>query len=254
MRSCHVAKCGRKISDGVQLFPLPQNSVRRQLSLDKIKRREANRYTKIKNIRICSKHFYGGKPAKEMYPRHPDFVPSLLLGDEPLKLIESTHLSVIQDHSLPIDELDQHNIPSNCEESLHTTMEYEVPSDENPSETTLDQDSLCHESPSQSGNEIDCIPIPAVECFTTSQVSNSTTNLDDNLEGELQRLRLIVFFVIDITGCEERSAQVHLSSTTPEVYGSFIIEHGSSLLAEEFRLLPEIRLLQGDEQQTIHKQ
>ncbi|KAK4017685.1 hypothetical protein OUZ56_033389 [Daphnia magna] len=28
----------------------------------------------------------------------------------------------------------------------------------------------------------------------------------------------------------------------------------SSLLAEEFRLLPEIRLLQGDEQQTIHKQ
>ncbi|KAK4024518.1 hypothetical protein OUZ56_009940 [Daphnia magna] len=27
-----------------------------------------------------------------------------------------------------------------------------------------------------------------------------------------------------------------------------------SLLAEEFRLLPEIRLLQGDEQQTIHKQ
>jgi hypothetical protein len=41
------------------------------------------------------------------------------------------------------------------------------------------------------GNEIDCIPIPAVECFTTSQVSNSTTNLDDTLEGELQRLRLI---------------------------------------------------------------
>ncbi|KZR99943.1 Uncharacterized protein APZ42_003981, partial [Daphnia magna] len=97
---------------------------------------------------ICSKHFYGGKPAKEMYPRHPDFVPSLLLGNEPLKLIQSTHLSVIQDHSLPIDELDQHNIPSNCEESLHTTMEYEVPSDENPSETTLHQDSLCHESPS----------------------------------------------------------------------------------------------------------
>ncbi|KAK4017305.1 hypothetical protein OUZ56_032252 [Daphnia magna] len=32
------------------------------------------------------------------------------------------------------------------------------------------------------------------------------------------------------------------------------IEHCSSLLAEEFRLLPEIRLLQGDEQQTIHKQ
>jgi hypothetical protein len=30
-----------------------------------------------------------------------------------------------------------------------------------------------------------------VECLTTSQVSNSTTNLDDNLEGELQRLRLI---------------------------------------------------------------
>ncbi|KAK4021703.1 hypothetical protein OUZ56_003613 [Daphnia magna] len=28
----------------------------------------------------------------------------------------------------------------------------------------------------------------------------------------------------------------------------------SSLLAEEFHLLPEIRLLQGDEQQTIHKQ
>ncbi|KAK4018684.1 hypothetical protein OUZ56_000729 [Daphnia magna] len=28
----------------------------------------------------------------------------------------------------------------------------------------------------------------------------------------------------------------------------------SSLLAEEFRLLPEIRLLQGDEQQIIHKQ
>ncbi|KAK4002525.1 hypothetical protein OUZ56_004347 [Daphnia magna] len=30
--------------------------------------------------------------------------------------------------------------------------------------------------------------------------------------------------------------------------------NGSSLLAEEFHLLPEIRLLQGDEQQTIHKQ
>lgn len=41
------------------------------------------------------------------------------------------------------------------------------------------------------GNEIDYIPIPAVEGFTTSQVNNWTTNLNDNLEGELQRLRLI---------------------------------------------------------------
>lgn len=41
------------------------------------------------------------------------------------------------------------------------------------------------------GNEIDRIPISAVECFTTSQVSNSTTNLGDNLEAELERLRLM---------------------------------------------------------------
>ncbi|KAK4021604.1 hypothetical protein OUZ56_003515 [Daphnia magna] len=34
----------------------------------------------------------------------------------------------------------------------------------------------------------------------------------------------------------------------------FISVSCSSLLAEEFRLLPEIRLLQGDEHQTIHKQ
>ncbi|XP_046440891.1 uncharacterized protein LOC124191895 [Daphnia pulex] len=199
MRICNVAKCGRKISDGVKLYSLPENSVRRQLWLDKIKikRRKANRHTKINKIWICSKHFYGGKPAKDIYPRHPDFVPSLLLGDEPLELIDSPLLSEIQDHSLPIDELDQHSIPSNCEESLHTTIECELPSNENPSETTLHLDSLCHESTSQSallqGNEINCrpIPIPAVECLTTSQVSNSTTNLDDNLEGELQRLRLI---------------------------------------------------------------
>ncbi|EFX85442.1 hypothetical protein DAPPUDRAFT_300460 [Daphnia pulex] len=104
MRICHVAKCGRKISDGVKLYHLPRNSVRRQLWLDKIKRREANRNTKIKNISICSKHFYGGKPAKEIYPRHPDYVPSLLLGDEPLELTDSPLLSVIQDHSLPIDD------------------------------------------------------------------------------------------------------------------------------------------------------
>ncbi|KAK4027501.1 hypothetical protein OUZ56_016547 [Daphnia magna] len=41
-------------------------------------------------------------------------------------------------------------------------------------------------------------------------------------------------------------------------YGAYLgskpREHCSSLLAEEFRLLPEIRLLRGDEQQTIHKQ
>ncbi|KAK4005355.1 hypothetical protein OUZ56_007069 [Daphnia magna] len=37
-------------------------------------------------------------------------------------------------------------------------------------------------------------------------------------------------------------------------YGETNFFIGSSLLAEEFRLLPEIRLLQGDEQQTIHKQ
>jgi hypothetical protein len=90
MRSCHVAKCRRKMSDGVNLFTLPQNSVRSQLWLDRIKRREANRHTKIKNIRICLKHFYGGiilsinlllfinntffcvligKPAKDIYTR-----------------------------------------------------------------------------------------------------------------------------------------------------------------------------------------
>ncbi|XP_046633619.1 uncharacterized protein LOC124313005 isoform X4 [Daphnia pulicaria] len=165
MRICHVAKCGRKISDGVKLYHLPQNSVRRQLWLDKIKRREANRNTKIKNISICSKHFYGGKPAKAIYPRHPDFVPSLLLGDEPLELIDSPLLPVIQDHSLPIDELDQHNIPSNCEESLHTTIECELSSDENPSETTLHLDSLlCHESLSQSDDckDIDWVPSPMI--------------------------------------------------------------------------------------------
>jgi hypothetical protein len=62
MRICHVAKCGRKISDGVKLYSLPENSVRRQLWLDKIKikRRKANRHTKINKIWICSKHFYGG--------------------------------------------------------------------------------------------------------------------------------------------------------------------------------------------------
>jgi hypothetical protein len=37
MRICNVAKCGRKISDGVKLYSLPENSVRRQLWLDKIK-------------------------------------------------------------------------------------------------------------------------------------------------------------------------------------------------------------------------
>ncbi|XP_046460568.1 uncharacterized protein LOC124207240 isoform X2 [Daphnia pulex] len=161
MRICHVAKCGRKTSDGVKLYSLPQNSVRRQLWLDKIKRREANRNTKINNISICSKHFYGGKPAKAIYPRHPDFVPSLLLGDEPPELIDSPLLSVIQDHSLPIDELDQHNIPSNCKESLHTTIECELPSDDDPSETTLHLDSLlCHESLSQS--DIDWVPSPMI--------------------------------------------------------------------------------------------
>jgi hypothetical protein len=34
----------------VKLFPLPQNRVRRQLWLDKVKLGEANRNTKIKNI------------------------------------------------------------------------------------------------------------------------------------------------------------------------------------------------------------
>ncbi|XP_046653765.1 uncharacterized protein LOC124344301 [Daphnia pulicaria] len=140
----------RSVRDGVKLYSLPQNSVLRQLWLDKIKRREANRHTKINNIWVCSKHFYGGKPAKDIYPRHPDFVPSLLLGDEPLELIDSPLLSEIHDHSLPIDELDQHNIPSNCEESLHTTIECELPSEDNPSEATLHLDSLCHESTSQS--------------------------------------------------------------------------------------------------------
>ncbi|KAK4005985.1 hypothetical protein OUZ56_011115 [Daphnia magna] len=58
---------------------------------------------------------------------------------------------------------------------------------------------------------------------------------------------------------------VERGTFNPEVKGSsplsgetfftfFTKTVGSSLLAEEFRLLPEIRLLQGDEQQTIHKQ
>ncbi|KAK4013619.1 hypothetical protein OUZ56_026172 [Daphnia magna] len=44
------------------------------------------------------------------------------------------------------------------------------------------------------------------------------------------------------------------SAPAPASYGETIFFAGSSLLAEEFRLLPEIRLLQGDEQQTIEKQ
>jgi hypothetical protein len=65
-------------------------------------------------------------------------------------------MSVSIKHFLKLlDELDQHNIPSNCEESLHTTIECELSSDENPSETTLHLDSLlCHESLSQSGKVI----------------------------------------------------------------------------------------------------
>ena len=60
MKICHVARCGRKTSDGVKLFPLPKNSVRRQLWLDKLKVRKANRHARIENIVVCSKHFYGG--------------------------------------------------------------------------------------------------------------------------------------------------------------------------------------------------
>ncbi|KAK4025184.1 hypothetical protein OUZ56_010684, partial [Daphnia magna] len=44
------------------------------------------------------------------------------------------------------------------------------------------------------------------------------------------------------------------SAAAAASYGETIFFTCSSLLAEEFRLLPEIRLLRGDEQQTIHKQ
>ncbi|KAK4012243.1 hypothetical protein OUZ56_021344 [Daphnia magna] len=44
------------------------------------------------------------------------------------------------------------------------------------------------------------------------------------------------------------------SAAAAASYGETIFFTCSSFLAEEFRLLPEIRLLQGDEQQTIHKQ
>ncbi|KAK4013574.1 hypothetical protein OUZ56_026127 [Daphnia magna] len=55
-----------------------------------------------------------------------------------------------------------------------------------------------------------------------------------------------------------KCAKSHLcpswSAAAAASYGETIFFAGSSLLAEEIRLLPEIRLLQGDEQQTIHKQ
>jgi hypothetical protein len=38
--------------------------------------------------------------------------------------------------------------------SLHTTIECELPSEENPSEATLHLDSLCHEITSESGKVI----------------------------------------------------------------------------------------------------
>ncbi|KAK4021206.1 hypothetical protein OUZ56_003125 [Daphnia magna] len=55
-----------------------------------------------------------------------------------------------------------------------------------------------------------------------------------------------------------KCAKSHLcpswSAAAATSYGETIFFAGSSLLAEEFRLLPEIRLLQGYEQQTIQKQ
>ncbi|KAK4028257.1 hypothetical protein OUZ56_017537 [Daphnia magna] len=45
---------------------------------------------------------------------------------------------------------------------------------------------------------------------------------------------------------------IHIVTSAEGYYLS--IQSCSSLLAEDFRLLPEIRLLQGDGQQTIHKQ
>ncbi|KAK4009387.1 hypothetical protein OUZ56_018502 [Daphnia magna] len=63
------------------------------------------------------------------------------------------------------------------------------------------------------------------------------------------------------TSCIARFPQMRKSHLCPSwsaaaaaSYGETIFFACSSLLAEEFRLLPEIRLLQGDEQQTIHKQ
>ncbi|KAK4027338.1 hypothetical protein OUZ56_016348 [Daphnia magna] len=63
------------------------------------------------------------------------------------------------------------------------------------------------------------------------------------------------------TSCVARFSQMRKSHLCPSwsaaaaaSYGETIFFACSSLLAEEFRLLPEIRLLQGDEQQTIHKQ
>ncbi|KAK4004004.1 hypothetical protein OUZ56_005747 [Daphnia magna] len=63
------------------------------------------------------------------------------------------------------------------------------------------------------------------------------------------------------TSCVARFPQMRKSHLCPSwsaaaaaSYGETIFFICSSLLAEEFRLLPEIRLLQGDEQQTIHKQ
>ncbi|KAK4017246.1 hypothetical protein OUZ56_032193 [Daphnia magna] len=63
------------------------------------------------------------------------------------------------------------------------------------------------------------------------------------------------------TSCVARFPQMRKSHLCPSwsaaaaaSYGETIFFTCSSLLAEEFRLLPEIRLLQGNEQQTIYKQ
>ncbi|KAK4013465.1 hypothetical protein OUZ56_026020 [Daphnia magna] len=53
---------------------------------------------------------------------------------------------------------------------------------------------------------------------------------------------------------EATNSQLATPTGTAPSTRSLLTRHCSSLLAEEFRLLPEICLLRGDEQQTIHKQ
>nr|CAI5819623.1 unnamed protein product [Callosobruchus analis] len=90
---CCVVNCGsRSKRDSLHFYRIPQvlkhthrtdlnelSALRRQKWLEAIKRQDLSE-TKIKNARVCSKHFVSGKPAELSDKLNPDWVPSVDMG------------------------------------------------------------------------------------------------------------------------------------------------------------------------------
>ncbi|VEN45408.1 unnamed protein product, partial [Callosobruchus maculatus] len=87
---CCVVNCGsRSNRDNLHFYRIPQvlkhahrtdlnelSALRRQKWLEAIKRKDFSE-TKIKNARVCSKHFISGKPSELAEKLNPDWVPSV---------------------------------------------------------------------------------------------------------------------------------------------------------------------------------